>query len=75
MTIVAAGEEDGEVRRRLLVEHVLPRWIERCGQACVQAWNRHQAKWSGLRLSGPDGGVITQSPGAASWPLRRTESN
>ncbi|MFH6786968.1 MULTISPECIES: TRAP transporter substrate-binding protein [Methylobacterium] len=39
MTLVPLTPGDAERRRRLLTETVLPRWIERCGDACVAAWN------------------------------------
>ncbi len=39
MTLVPLSPSDAERRRLLLVETVLPRWIERCGEACVAAWN------------------------------------
>lgn len=40
MTVVPALPADA-ARRRLLAEVVLPRWIERCGQDCVSAWNTY----------------------------------
>jgi TRAP-type C4-dicarboxylate transport system substrate-binding protein len=39
MTLVPLSPRDAERRHRLLTETVLPRWIERCGEACVGAWN------------------------------------
>ncbi|SFU61552.1 TRAP-type C4-dicarboxylate transport system, substrate-binding protein [Methylobacterium sp. 174MFSha1.1] len=39
MTLVPLSPRDAERRQRLLTETVLPRWIERCGEACVGIWN------------------------------------
>lgn len=43
MTLVPTSEADEARRRALLATVVLPRWVERCGEACVDAWNRHLA--------------------------------
>jgi hypothetical protein len=40
--------EDEARRHDLLTATVLPRWIERCGQDCVEAWNRHLAQVVGV---------------------------
>ncbi len=39
MTTVPITASDDEDRKRLLVQTVLPKWISRCGQDCVDAWN------------------------------------
>lgn len=39
MTLVPTSEADAARRRELLTTVVLPRWIERCGQACARAWD------------------------------------
>lgn len=49
MTIVPVSPADHERRRRLLTEVVLPRWVDRCGPDCVEAWNTHLAPATGLR--------------------------
>jgi TRAP-type C4-dicarboxylate transport system substrate-binding protein len=49
MTIVPVSPADDERRRRLLTEVVLPRWVDRCGLDCVEAWNNHLAPATGLR--------------------------
>ncbi len=41
MTIVQTSPADEARRRRLLLDVVLPRWFERCGQDCVQSWNTY----------------------------------
>ena len=47
MTLVDAPAD--EVRRAdLLREVVLPRWVDRCGRACVDAWNAHLAAATGV---------------------------
>lgn len=65
MTLVKSGEQDEEVRLRLLREVVLPRWVDRCGPACVELWNGRQASWSGIRLTA-DGKAAPLSPRDAS---------
>lgn len=52
MTLVPS-EADEERRSRLLQEVVLPRWIERCGDPCTQAWNNYLATAHGIKL-GPE---------------------
>ncbi len=48
MTLVAMSESDLELRRKALLERVLPRWASRCGAACVKAWNETAGKVVGL---------------------------
>jgi TRAP-type C4-dicarboxylate transport system substrate-binding protein len=48
MTLVPVSPEDEARRQDLLVETVLPRWIGRCGEDCVEAWNRHLAPVVGV---------------------------
>ncbi len=48
MKLVAVSPEDLELRRKALVERVLPRWAARCGAACVKAWNETAGKAVGL---------------------------
>ncbi|MFN3376052.1 MAG: TRAP transporter substrate-binding protein [Burkholderiaceae bacterium] len=40
MSVVPVGREDEISRREILESHVLPRWIQRCGNACAQLWNQ-----------------------------------
>jgi TRAP-type C4-dicarboxylate transport system substrate-binding protein len=49
MTVVPVSAADDERRRRLLTEVVLPRWVNRCGLDCVDAWNEHLAPALGIR--------------------------
>ncbi len=49
MTIVPVSTADEESRRRLLTGTVLPRWIGRCGEDCVEAWNRWLAPVFGVQ--------------------------
>lgn len=49
MTVVPVTAADDERRRRLLTEVVLPRWVNRCGMDCVDAWNEHLAPVLGIR--------------------------
>ncbi|WP_310201332.1 TRAP transporter substrate-binding protein [Ancylobacter sp. 3268] len=43
MTLVPTSRSDEARRTHLLREVVLPRWIERCGEGCVKAWNTYFA--------------------------------
>ncbi len=52
MTLVPVSADDDERRRGLLVKTVLPAWIERCGPACVEAWNGTLAPVTGIRAEG-----------------------
>jgi TRAP-type C4-dicarboxylate transport system substrate-binding protein len=49
MTVVPVSAADVERRRRLLTEVVLPRWVNRCGMDCVEAWNEYLAPTIGLQ--------------------------
>lgn len=53
MTIVPVSEADQERRLRLLTETVLPGWVRRCGDPCVEAWNTRLAPIIGVRAE-PD---------------------
>ncbi|UDQ91341.1 MULTISPECIES: TRAP transporter substrate-binding protein [Xanthobacter] len=44
LVVVPQSEADAARRLSLLSGTVLPRWIERCGSACVDAWNAYLAK-------------------------------
>lgn len=39
MTLVPIAPTDEADRKRLLIQTILPKWIGRCGQDCVDAWN------------------------------------
>jgi TRAP-type C4-dicarboxylate transport system substrate-binding protein len=39
MTLVQPAAGDVELRRKALMEQVLPRWAARCGTECVKNWN------------------------------------
>jgi TRAP-type C4-dicarboxylate transport system substrate-binding protein len=49
MTVVPVSAADDERRRRLLTEVVLPRWVNRCGLDCVDAWNAYLAPVLGIQ--------------------------
>lgn len=44
MVLVTPSAEDLELRRKALVEQVLPRWAARCGNECVNTWNNTVGK-------------------------------
>lgn len=48
MTIVPVSPADQERRLRLLTETVLPGWVRRCGEPCVDAWNARLAPALGV---------------------------
>ena len=49
MRVIPVSAADEMRRQQLLTGTVLPRWIERCGEDCAEAWNRHVANASGIR--------------------------
>jgi len=49
ITVVPTSEADQQRRIRLLTETVLPGWVRRCGEPCVDAWNAHLAPELGVR--------------------------
>lgn len=49
MTIVPVTPEDEASRRRLLVESVLPSWVQRCNTDCVDVWNKTLAPGLGIK--------------------------
>lgn len=49
MQIVPVSPADEDQRREVLTGTVLPRWVERCGPDCAEAWNRHLAAGVGVR--------------------------
>lgn len=48
MSLVAANADDDRIRRELFARTVLPRFIERCGTGCAEAWNRTIGPVSGF---------------------------
>lgn len=48
MVLVKPSDADRELRRKALLEQVLPRWAARCGAACVKSWNDSVGKAVGL---------------------------
>ena len=50
MVAVRPGEPDLARLRTLLAQTVLPRWAERCGPRCVDAWDSALAPVVGVRL-------------------------
>ncbi|MEI6162454.1 MAG: TRAP transporter substrate-binding protein [Roseococcus sp.] len=49
LRVIPVSWADEAQRRRLLTGTVLPRWIERCGEECADAWNSHMAAEVGVR--------------------------
>jgi TRAP-type C4-dicarboxylate transport system substrate-binding protein len=48
MTVVRPGSADEVLRRDLLTQSVLPRWVQRCGPACATSWNQVMAPVLGV---------------------------
>lgn len=40
MVEVPETDEDRRLKREILARQVLPRWLQRCGPACAEVWNR-----------------------------------
>jgi len=40
MVVVPASPQDERSRQEILASTVLPRWVQRCGARCAQAWNQ-----------------------------------
>lgn len=49
MVAVQANPADDADRRRILADVVLPRWVERCGPGCAEAWNASIGAAVGIR--------------------------
>ncbi|WP_431305655.1 TRAP transporter substrate-binding protein [Sediminicoccus sp. BL-A-41-H5] len=52
MRVVPVSEADEEIRRRLVRQAVLPRWLDRCGEDCITTWNDSLAATTGMRAMG-----------------------
>jgi hypothetical protein len=48
VALVPVSAADQARRLRLLTETVLPGWVRRCGEACVNAWNSRLAPTLGV---------------------------
>lgn len=48
MTVVRPGPADELLRRELLAQTVLPRWLQRCGPGCAAHWNQSMAPALGI---------------------------
>lgn len=51
MTLVPISPEDQDLRRRLLTDVILPKWIERCGGECATSWNALLAGATSMRAA------------------------
>jgi TRAP-type C4-dicarboxylate transport system substrate-binding protein len=50
MTLVDASAADVARQREILLKHVLPGWLKRCGPQCAQVWNRTVGPTAGVEL-------------------------
>lgn len=50
MVAVNASPADDQRRRAILVETVLPRWLQRCGPGCAALWQQTLAPVTGIAL-------------------------
>ena len=48
MVALKPGAQDDPKRREVLKNTVLPNWLQRCGPACAEVWNRTLAKDTGV---------------------------
>lgn len=53
MVLVSPAPQDVELRRKALVDQVLPRWAGRCGADCVKNWNDTVGKVVNLTAKAP----------------------
>ncbi|WP_428488344.1 TRAP transporter substrate-binding protein [Rhodopila sp.] len=51
MNLVPITPGDNALRSQLLVDTILPKWIKRCGNDCVAAWNETMATALGVQAS------------------------
>ena len=51
MVVVPASPQDERSRQEILASTVLPRWVQRCGARCAQAWNQTIGPARGLLAS------------------------
>ncbi|HEX3575099.1 MAG TPA: TRAP transporter substrate-binding protein [Rhodopila sp.] len=52
MNLVPITAADEALRKRLLTESILPKWIQRCGSECVTAWNTTLGGALGIQAAG-----------------------
>jgi TRAP-type C4-dicarboxylate transport system substrate-binding protein len=52
MNVVPQTAEDEVLRKNLLTTSILPKWIQRCGNDCVLAWNATLGPAMGIRATG-----------------------
>lgn len=53
MTAVPVSAADERQRREVFANVVLPRWLQRCGDACVATWNQTLGPTSGFTARNP----------------------
>jgi hypothetical protein len=51
MTEVATTAQDEARRKELLVNTVLPRWLQRCGGRCNTLWNQTVGASTGIQVA------------------------
>ncbi|HVZ06488.1 TRAP transporter substrate-binding protein [Rhodopila sp.] len=54
MKLVPAAAVDEQERKQLLIHTILPKWIQRCGQDCADAWNATLGPKLMIRLTATD---------------------
>jgi TRAP-type C4-dicarboxylate transport system substrate-binding protein len=53
LTVVPLSAADIARRRQLLTSTVLPRWVDRCGDGCAEAWNAYLGPSLGISVRHP----------------------
>ena len=56
MTLVPIDPADQGERRQFLEKNILPDWIQRCGQDCVEAWNSTLGRQLNIMMSAAKSG-------------------
>ena len=50
MAVVRGGPGEEQRQREVLTQVILPRWLQRCGPACAESWNRSLGPATGLKV-------------------------
>jgi TRAP-type C4-dicarboxylate transport system substrate-binding protein len=61
MRLVPTMARDHFIRRKMLIETVLPKWLARCGAGCVDIWNTFLATEVGIRIES-GGRIVERTP-------------
>lgn len=51
MTLIEISPDDEEMLRQVLVDTIIPKWVERCGDHCVAEWNETIGELRDLKIA------------------------